>query len=368
MTEKGFKEYRFPEIVWSHSDNAIGRKVAHAESKITIESTIKNGIDNTEKRPISLRSERAEILKQIKKTDNIEEKTILIEQAHDLDEIFSEFLGNRKQIEVELEGLGTQSSEYTEIKYNKTDLNKAPIIIIPGISNDLDGIGEFPIKLAMQSKRRIIMFTHPESWHGKVTEEFAEAIDNSDNFKPHTDFFRKAINKTIGDDQEIDIIGVSAGSIIITELMKDKKFKKRVNKASLIVPSGIVNMSPKNIIRGAGKELKSLLFFESNPLKISVLHPEKIKKTADDHENTQTAAKNIRNKLSKKYNWWKNNLESGRGEKTTVVICDADGVTNGKDGLEKISQNESLDVHLVEKSSHGTLASIPEKILKELNY
>jgi len=359
------KEHRFPELIWSYKDNAIGRPLAYASGKITAESKIRGSdID----RPVSLRSERAEIYKKIKETKNLDEKRLLLKQAHNFDEVFAEFLGNRKQVEVDLEELGIQSSEYTEIKFSETNLSRPPIVVIPGISNDLDGIGEFPIKLAMQSKRRIIIFTHPESWHGKVTEEFAEAIGRSDNFKPHTDFFKGAINKIIGIDQKMSILGVSAGSIIVTELMKDKIFKKRVNKVNLIVPPGIVDMNFKNMIRGAGKELKSLLFFESNPLKISVLHSEKIKKSDTDLKNMKIARKNIYSKLSKEYDWWKNDLQSETGRKTTVVICDTDGITNGRDGLKKISQNFGLDVHLVEKSSHGTLASIPEKVLKELEY
>jgi len=361
------KEHRFPELIWSHMDNKPGRKFAYLKGEITRESTFKKG-DYKGKRQVSLKSERADILKEIQKTDNLEEKERLLEKAHDFDEIFGEFLGNRKQVEVDLGELGKQSSEYTEIKYSKTDLKKDPIVVIPGISNDLDGIGEFPIKLAMESKRRVIMFTHPESWHGKVTKEFAKAIDKSDSFGPHTSFFEGAINNIVGSDQEIDIVGVSAGSIITSELMKKKDFKKRVNRASLIVPPGVVDMGIKNMLRGAGREIKSALFFESDPLKISVLYPEKIKKSDEELADMKLARKNIYNKLSKRYDWWKNNLESESGKKTTVVICESDGVTNGKDGLDKISQNQSLDVHLVEKSSHGTLASIPEKILSKLEY
>ena len=361
MTEKNI-EFRFPELKWSHTDNAVGRAISYTLGKITKETNLDKGI----KRPISLRSERADIYNEILKTKDRDKKVSLIEKAHELDNLFSQFHKGKKSIEVEIEGLGKQSAEYAELKSKDADLNKAPIVLILGISNDLDGAGDFPIKLAMVSKRKTVVFTYPESWHGKVTKEFGEAVGKSDKFKPHVDFFRSAINQVVGSETEIDICGISAGAIMTSELIKDKEFNKRINQANLIVPPGIVDMDMKNVIKGLSREFKSLIFNKKDSRKISILNPEKIKKTADERKNAIVTFTNLAKKLSQEYPWWKSELLSGKGRKTKVIICEQDGVTNGVDGLEKIKENKNLEVVLMKNSSHETPASNPEGVIEQM--
>lgn len=406
MTEK---EFRFPELMWSHTDNAVGRKISEISGKITKETNLiqENGLIGEIKKPISLRSERADVYKEVKKIkkeedrcfSKLEEDTqesfdeaelseeekkikeeenkqsrkesfdkanVFFDKVHELDNLFSQVLYGRKSVEVEIEGLGKQSSEFVELKSKKVDLEKPPIVLVLGISNDLDGVGEFPIKLAMISKRRVFVFTYPESWHGKVTREFGEAVEKSNNFGPHTEFFKSAINQVVGSETEIDICGVSAGSIMVSELTKDKKFNNRTNQINLIVPPGIVGMNTKSLIKGLSREVKSLIFNKNDGRKISILNPEKIRKTDEERANGFNTSANLRNKLSQEYSWWNNELLSGKGRQTKVIICEQDGVTNGVDGLEKVSKNPNLKVFLLKKSSHGTPGSNPERVIEQM--
>jgi len=358
------KGYRVPPIQWSYADNKIGNKIAYESGEVTGESklTTKNG------RPMALRDERASIYKKIVKDyDNKDEKITLLKKAKDLDNLYIQFLENRQMVEVDMGDLGIQKSQYVELTSKDVDLEKPPIVLILGISNDLDGSGEFPIKLAKLSKRKIIIFSYPESWHGEVTKEFGDEVEKSDHFEPHVSFFRSAINQVVGNETEIDICGISAGSIMVAELIKDKEFNERINQANLIAPPGITNMGATNIVKGISHEIKSLIFNKQIKYfpKLSSSNSEIITKTDKQRSYMNNTLGKLAGKLSREYYWWKNDLISGKNKPTNVIIFRDDGVTMGYSGRKKLEQNESLKLQMMD-GAHATGAMEAEKVIEKM--
>jgi hypothetical protein len=310
-----------------------------------------------------MQSDRADLFKEVAKCWEDKEKVReILDKANELDSLYIQYTLGKKQVEVDMKETGRQSSSYVILEPKKSDQNKRPIVIIPGISNDLDGLGSFPIKLALSTQRKVVLVAYPESNNGKVTKDFATGVEKSDNFGPHTFFFQSAINKIMGEETEIDICGVSAGSIIATELMKDGDFNKRVNQYNLLVPPGI---RKARFIKGALREFKSLVL-DGGYKRIPQIITTDLKsnwKTEIDYKAGQQTFNALKRKLMQEYPWWKNKLISGKGKKTTVIIAKEDGVTNGIDGIKRLEQNENLDIKTI-KGEHGVMSMKAEEVIK----
>jgi len=353
---------------WSWgSKSSLIRGVAYDLGLTTKESKISGTeID----RPWGLLAERADIYKKIVENwGNKEEKIKLLNEAKNLDDLFEQFLKNKKPIEVDMGELGKQSSEYVELIPKGADLEKPPIVIVPGISNNVDGVGGFPIVLAFLLNRKVIIVGHPESSYGKVTKKFGEAVEKSDNFGPHMVFFKSAINQIMGEETEIDICGISAGSIIVTELMKNEGFNKKINQANIIAPPGEKEVKPKNVLKRLFMEGKGLVVDKQiqfwPKLIVSDLKP--AIKNETDWRAMKDTFKTMGDKLSHRHEWWNNNLVSGKGKKTGVIIFGNDGVTLGIEGVDEIRKNPDLEVTIMD-GGHGTAAVESEKVIRKMKF
>lgn len=355
MTEK---EFPYPQF--KYTDNKVGKTIFHAMGDITEESKIRGTKDT---RPLSLRAERAELYKQIKETKDLDQKKQLIEKAHDFDYVFDQFLNNRKDVSIGIDNLGEQSAQYVILEPPKVKENKTPIVLMPGISNDLDGVGDFPLKLAL-SGRKVVMIAYPESWFGKVTKRFGDAVKKSDKFGPHTTFFREAINKIVGQSEKVDLCGISTGAIITSELVKDKDFNKRVDSATMIIPPGIVKI--KSVTLGMVEEIIPTIIKEGKLItRISVFNPERIKITDENRKLMLHTYRALEKKVCQKYEWWKNDLTTGSGKKTRVINCNQDRVTKGYKGIEEVKLNKSLIVKEIE-GGHTMPAVEADKVIEQM--
>lgn len=352
---------------WGSKSEAV-RGAAYNLGLTTKESNI---LGTEIDRPWGLLAERADIYKEIVENwGNKEEKIKLLEKAKIIDNLFEQFLKNVKNVEVDMGTLGKQSSEYVELIPKGADLEEPPIIVVTGIANNYDGCAGFGIILAFLTNKKVVIFGHPESSHGKVTNKFAEAVEKSDNFGPHKEFFKSAINQVVGEETEIDICGVSAGSIIVTELMKDKNFNKKINQANLIAPPGEMEVKPQNVLKRLWMEGKALVADKQikfwPKLIASDLKP--AVKNETDWKAMKKTFKAMTDKLSHRYEWWKNDLISGKGNNTRVIIFKNDGVTLGIEGIGEIRRkNPNLELTTMD-GGHGTGAIESEKVIKEMKF
>jgi hypothetical protein len=297
-----------------------------------------------------------------KKTESKERINAIVKEMVEFDDLSHKFLTERQEINVDMGELGTQSAMIVRIKPKNASPEKKPLVYVPGISTNVDGTGIFPIKLAMETGQEVIVIGHPESWFSKLTPEFVNKIKDSNNFEPHTKFFRSAIDTVLGETSEFDLCGLSAGTIITSELVKDETFNKRVGKISLIVPPGLADMTkPTNIFRGIRLFLRHELFKMNNPIYTGSIQTEAYE-PMESVELRHTAYKNIRSKLAKKYEWWENeNLNKGR--KTKVILANHDEVTLGGVYGKKRIDKDKFDIKIV-KGTHSVASYDPRRVTR----
>lgn len=289
----------------------------------------------------------------------------IVEEMRLFDDLSWQFQNNRQPIEVDLGETGTQMAVAVTLRPENIDPQKTPLIIIPGISSNIEGVGAFPVKLAMESRQAVTIIGHPESWMGRVTPEFSQEVKKSENFEPHTTFFKKAINQIIGGETGFDLCGISAGCVLTGEITSDNEFNQRIGKINLIVPPGFTDMSKiSNLLIAAPKMLQES--FSKDPrFTTSIL--DSINESKEQRGLKIDTYKAIRGHLLKKYNWWENpNLHQNR--KTKVILSEKDGVTLGGVYGQKLLNQSSFDVSVIKDGVHGTFAKEPERIIEKMDF
>lgn len=221
------------------------------KSRLTVPADSTEGKDVS--RSLANRTKRAELYKKAMATHDRNERKKLLAEAHARDEIEAQYL-SQGEIKVNLPGMGEQMARYTVIEppneRKKEDYaQKPPIVLIPGISNDLDSVGNLIEEIAYNG-RQVVSIAMPDSFMGSVTNDFAKAVKDSPTLAPHTDFFRNAINNIVGQDGNIELWGHSTGAMVTAELLNDPEFQKRTTDAVLTSPVGVVDQSKFSVYYG----------------------------------------------------------------------------------------------------------------------
>jgi hypothetical protein len=258
--------------------------------------------------------------------------------------------------------LGVQEANYIDLKFKDTDLTKPPIIFIPGISNDVNGTGEFSLELALSSKRRVIMFTYPESPQGKVTNKFSRAVFKSGHFEAHVGFFKKAINQVVGENTGFDICGVSAGSIMVSGISKDKEFSDRIGKINLIVPPGLTAVNLLDIKKRLKMNNDSIKKIEEDGLvgRLMVTNVKFLDRTKEEINAAEWTFRFLTLKMAKKYNWWKGM------DKARVIVAKGDGITYGIKNIDKLKSNPNLSLEIID-GGHEIAAVEPVRVIMKMD-
>lgn len=264
-------------------------------------------------------------------------------------------------ITVDMGKLGIQKANYVDLSFRGTDLTKPPIVFIPGISNDVNGTGEFALELALSTKRRVIMLTYPESPQGKVTKQFCKAVLKSSHFGAHVEFFKGAIQQVVGNDSNFDICGLSAGSVIVSEISKDKDYAKRIGKINLIVPPGMTGLSPMDVRKRLkmNEEAFSKIEEDGSVGKLMVTNLKFLDRTKEDINVSEWTFRFLALKLMKKYNWWEEMKEA------RVIVARNDGVTYGIKNIDVLKNNPNLSLEIID-GGHEVPAVNPEKVIEKM--
>lgn len=367
------KSYQMPEWNYGFIPDMEGHNKLYSDGLVTRQSVIHEEVVET-RRPLADRRERAiDFYEVMEKREELKNETDrekisalkneikdVFSQAKKRERVYSAFLKS-KSISVDMGKLGVQKAEYVDLVTQDTDLDQSPIVLIPGISNDTWGGGEFPIELALFTKRRIIMITHPESWYGSVTENFMKAVWKSKKFEPHVQFFKSAINQVVGEETNFDICGVSAGAIISSEVIKDSDFSSRIGKKNLIVPPGITPFY-EGFFKRIGMQTKSLddQKKKNNLPKLMVTNETLLIKDKKKRELQNNTFLGMTFKLAQRYNWWQDL------EEANVIIASRDAVTYGIKHVDKVRSNPNLKVHIID-GGHEIPGVEPEKVIEKMD-
>ncbi len=235
-------------------------KLFYAATFITRKSMAehKAGIERTRQ----LRRVRAKLYKELKGIphNQKESRQEIFDEAHKRDALEAQFL-NQGNVEVTLPNLGTQSSRFTVVELPESQKPPEaralpPIVFIPGISNDTAYGISLVEELALNG-RKVITLGYPESSLGSLTPEFAQASSESNTYQPHTDYFKGAINKLVGDG-EFELWGHSTGSAIDGTLLADPEISQRVTNAVLLSPASSVDQSGLSLNIGIARDFMAI--------------------------------------------------------------------------------------------------------------
>lgn len=306
-------------------------KLFYTAGLVTHKSNIRG--TNAE-RPLSERTERAQLFKQFKSVDekNRNQRKEILAKAHARDEIYRQYL-NQGEVKVNLPGLGEQIARYVVInppesrKTAETNLIR-PIYIIPGVSNDLDSVGALGTELPFVG-RKVVILGFPESFLGKVTPEFTKAVAASSTYGPHAEFYKSALLKLAaaeGDINNMEVWGYSSGAPILEEILNDPNFQQRVGNAVLICPGSTVNQTKLQLGFGLMQEIKTLAGHLRNVPKYTLTYGSKTAMYPGQKERKGEVFDALLNRLNTQLDLWKK-ARVKKGGRIIVVSGSQDQLT-----------------------------------------
>lgn len=369
MTEK----YQFPPEQWSYG---LTEDMMGGQGKLSQRNLLTKPFKD---RTVAERMHRAEDYEAIlnkrrelkEAIGNNDEKEVfelktgiknILDESKKRGEVYFNFLNGIRPISVDLGKLGVQEANYVDLSFKDTDLTKPPIVFIPGISNDVNGTGEFALELALSSKRRVVMFTYPESPQGKVTKQFSKAVLKSGQFEPHVRFFEGAIEQVLSKDGYFDFCGVSAGSIMVSEISKDKDFAKRIGKINLIVPPGITGLNPLDIKKRLEMNNEALKKMEEDGSvgRLMVTNVKFLDRTKEDINVAEWTFRFLTLKMAREYKWWEGMSEA------RIIVAKGDGVTYGIKNVDKLKDNPNLSLEIID-GGHEVVAVNPGRVIEKMD-
>jgi hypothetical protein len=282
-----------------------------------------------------------------------------VAEGKKLDEIDRQF-ADQKELVVNLPELGQQSSFYTDINLSKNSESgdseqKPPVFIVPALSGDLYGIEPIVRELAL-SGRRVVSVAYPESFHGETTKEFADAVDSSKTYYPHTDYFKKAIELLL-QEGNIELWGFSTGGPIVAELLSDPEIQERTTNAVVVSPASCLNQSKIEFNAGLLNEMKETAKNIAGLSDISLVYG---RKTSGDKDNLERR-KRIFNtllfqKVCKETEAWRDMRVKEHGE-ITIILGGKDKITKS---YSKVKEFNALipQVRVIEKPNWAHLTPL----------
>jgi hypothetical protein len=282
------------------------------------------------------------------------------------DKISEDFLDQReididgsKARYVYLDGTGFKKDENKA----KIILKQNPIVIIPGLSNDLASVENMSKELALQG-REVIVIAYPDSALGTVSKEFLEKMKETDGFEAHADFFETAILRILGEDAEFEILAHSTGCPISAELLNREEFSKRVTAATLLSPAAVSDelSMPKMVVGALNEIIKSI---ERKELKKYSFITYKDTKTEEDKIKTEARKILLRKIIDETSEKWKGMKIANNGT-INVYSGNRDKVTksSSEDAITRLLENPNINIIKDPEGSHTTALTALNRVLR----
>jgi len=328
-------------------------------------------------RPISLRTKRAELLKKIKGNDSDVRRRVIAE-ARARDEIASQYL-NQGEVPVNHPKYGELKARFTMIEPPKSrksleEGSKPPIFLIPGIGNDIDCVGTLAQELPFEG-RSVIVVGYPESVMGTTTEKFAQAVEASDDYGPHTDFYKEAINSLLGEKGEFELWGFSTGAPISAEILTDPEFQKRVTDAVYLSPASAVEQKIPQLMVNSAMEIKKIAKKFSTLGKYTLTSGIILggRGRSEDYTPVEKGERKLKKKVIDSLTKKVAAVSSAYGQEKVkeggsivVVSGDEDDVVRSRFAKERFGNNPLVKFLNIVGGSHATPLTEPEKVLPKI--
>jgi pimeloyl-ACP methyl ester carboxylesterase len=326
--------------------------------------------DETKAKPneqISYEQDKGINFSDIPNIDNLKDRRkSVIEEANRRDEIDKQYL-NQREISVNIPGYGEQKARIIDIRPVGEEVDdKPPILLIPGISNDLECVSNLATEIAYQG-RRVIAVGYPESFMGKTTPEFADAVEKDEGFGPHAEFYKAIVDKYSGENG-LEIWGYSTGAPIASTILEQKAFQDKITDAVLLCPAGAVDQSVNDMKLGAIQELK---YLKDSGFNAGVdFHSLVIGGRKEQMKEDKILHDKIFNSLFEKICQAHTEWEKARvreGGKITVLNGEQDRITKSflvKQGVWKT--NPQINSEVIKDGYHSTPLMKPQEVVAQI--
>ncbi len=240
-----------------------------------------------------------------------------------------------------------------------------PIVLIPGISNDIGSVGNLVRELAL-SGRTVAVIGFPESRLGGISPK---GIDD------HKEFFKKAIaairsyhEKDFGD-KPIELWGHSTGALYAAELLNEADFSQTIKEAILASPAAVVEQSTaKMAIAGMLEYVMTLLHPRMTARSLynetNRFQPEDPKLKKEKNLVFRKLAEHVGKAILP---WQTAKVQTGG--RITVVSGDMDYVTNSKRVFTMVNEdtlrqtNDQIRVVQVQRGLHGSPVAEADRVI-----
>lgn len=338
------------------------QKFFHFLGVVTSPSNIRG---HNKERSLLNRRKRKEILREVfeaRKTEghNSEAAKKRIAEARVRDEISAQYL-NQSEVVV-----GEDSARFVSLTppESKENERSTPIVLIPGLSNDIDPVGMLAQELAFQG-RKVIVIGYPESTMGSVSKVFLSQMGKTRGFEAHGQFFQKAVSSILGNNQEIELWAHSTGGPIAAEILNDGEFSKKVKNAVIISPMSSVDQSLGKMGLGLLREVLEGMRMFPNLAKYSLVAPG-IDEDEDQVKLKGQVFSSLLKKIIKRSDKWKT-MKVQEGGKIVFWSGGKDGLTKSSQADELFNENEQAITMTNPNGSHLTGLIKPEIVIPEIH-
>ncbi len=362
VISKPRQEVTPPEL--NRMDSKLTNRIFYKLRKVTRPSHVSIKPREVE-RPLGLRATRAELLREALKatgrkrraaSEEVRTKDEIFEEARVKDEIFRRYL-QQSDISVTLPGLGQQQARFLElhppesVRTPETDA-QPPIFIVPVISSDIEPQSEVARELAYRG-RTVVIAGYPEASLGRVTKAFADKAVTSDDFSPHTEYFKTILKHWMQErgTDTVELWSYSTGAPIAAEMLCDSEIQEKVSRAVFMAPAATANQTRKSMNWGILKEFKKILPSPSSIL----IWGRKSSHPLEEEEQAQEK-KRIFNRLQEKiinYSPAWGTARVREGGSMVMLFGDRDDVTKTASNAKRIHQgNPRIQICEFPKARH----------------
>lgn len=323
--------------------------------KITLpsRSSAQAGTTPEIRRPLSVLRKRAELFEQFQATPRYDKegRQAILAEARARDLLATNFL-NQSDITVNIPGFGEQSARFNRlepISGIEREEGLPPIVIIPGISNDLGSIAPIAQEIALRG-REVISIGYPEGFMGTMTDAFVEEIARYKSFRPHADFFSAAVNH-LTSGTEIDLWGLSTGCAVTGYLLQEEAFQNQVRNAVLFAPAASVDQSKVKMGMGVVREMGALVGNIDVLPHTVITTGRKEQEDADQLRRRKVVFKALQDAVSKNCGVW-DEMKVKEGGEITYVVGGKDQITKCYLAVDEFKQNPQADVIVLPNAGH----------------
>ncbi len=370
--KEAIQEKSVPELNELEQNLVISNKYFYEKiGAVTHPSVVRKDGDVFE-RSLLTRAIRAELVEKfysIPKSDKKGRQEV-IQEAKEREQIARAYL-KQGDVLINLPELGMQKAKYVVIdppESRKTSEyeSKPPILLIPGISNDIDPVGGLAQEIAFMGRRAIVV-AYPESTLGEITAEFAEESSRSRTYEPHVSFYKEVIKKfkEKGSLEVGELWGLSAGGPIAAKILTEEEYQQLFSNAVLLTPGGTYTQKKHQLVSGILDELSALKEKPELAAKYSLVLRRKESDKRGQGKLKRKVMLSLINKVCQKADFW-DKARVREGGKIIVFSAGKDNITKSAQAEDELKKNPQITVINDPTATHITPLVEPQRVLKKI--